>query len=60
MGFAFLFWGCIGLLSSVNEFFHNPALQQVIDLNAKIFQPAFRLILGIWMWKQVRIKRAFA
>ena len=59
IGYAFLFWGFMGILSTANEFFQNPILDRVIDLNAKIFQPTFRLVLGIWIWRQLKFHKAF-
>ena len=60
IGIAFLFWGFMGILSTANEFFLNPILEKMIDLNAKIFQPTFRLVLGIWIWSQLKFRKAFA
>ncbi len=51
LGIGFLFWAFISFLGITNQFFGQPWIDTVIEINSKTFQPLFRILLGIWLLK---------
>ena len=51
MGRGFLFWATLTFLAFGNDFWGIEALNPVIEANNKFFQPAFRAVIGWWLWQ---------
>lgn len=52
IGYAFLYWAATSMLGLSNEFFQMDLVGTIIEWNAKLFQPVFRGILGVWLWRK--------
>lgn len=53
LGYGFLYWAFTGFLGMANEFLMQPWIDTVIDLNAKSFQPIFRVAIGVFLLNQI-------
>lgn len=53
IGYGFLFWGCMSFSGMLNEYLHFGAIDTAIEINAKVFQPLFRLAIGLWLFRQI-------
>jgi hypothetical protein len=49
-GFLFLLWGLLNLPSLIGTIAGNEALAAPFDWVARYFQPAARLLIGLWLW----------
>jgi hypothetical protein len=54
IGYGFLFWACMGLAGLTNDYFQLALIEKATELNAKIFQPLFRFVVGIWILRTAR------
>ena len=54
LGYGFLYWAIIGFIAMANESWHVSLFDQWIEIHNKIFQPVFRFILGVWLWRKSR------
>jgi hypothetical protein len=51
VGLLFLLWGVLNLPDLVGAIAGNEALGKGFDWVGRYFQPAVRLLLGLWLWK---------
>lgn len=49
IGIGFLFWAFVGAVGILNGYMHIDSIDYCIEIHAKIFQPLFRLCIGIWL-----------
>lgn len=49
IGIGFLYWAFIGIAGMVNEALQSGVIDAITDTNAKVFQPVFRLLIGLWL-----------
>jgi hypothetical protein len=50
VGILFLLWGVLNLPSLIGTIVGNEALSRSFDWVGRYFQPAARLLIGVWLW----------
>jgi hypothetical protein len=50
IGFLFLVWGVLNLPGLIGAIIGNEALGAAFDWVGRYFQPAARLLIGLWLW----------
>jgi hypothetical protein len=50
IGFLFLLWGALNLPGLIGTILGNDALGAAFDWVGRYFQPAARLLIGLWLW----------
>lgn len=53
IGYGFLFWAFTGFLGMSNEFLQQSWIDSFMDINARTFQPLFRVVIGVFLLKQL-------
>jgi hypothetical protein len=56
IGFGFLYWALTGFLGLANESLHLGWIEMLMEFNGKAFQPLFRLLIGIWLYRLAMMK----
>ncbi len=54
VAWGFLFWSALTFLAFGNDFWETATLNPIIEANNKFFQPAFRAVIGWWLWQKSR------
>jgi hypothetical protein len=52
IGYGFLYWAFTSFLGLSNEYLSMNWVDSLMEYNGKVFQPIFRLILGIWLLRR--------
>lgn len=53
LGYGLLYWAAVGFIAIANESLHVTFFEHWIEIHNKIFQPLFRLTLGIWILNNI-------
>lgn len=53
IGYAFVYWALASFLGLVNHCLQWSWVDSIHEFNGKVFQPVFRMILGVWIFRQV-------
>ena len=54
LGYGFLYWATTSFLGLANQYMETAWIGTWMEYNGKVFQPVFRLLIGIWLWREVK------